>query len=186
MSYSVSDTIQLRPVTISDAKELFHLVDTNRAHLSEWLAWVGSTQTVKDTEGFLQSVTGQHAGETVFAIIFKRRLAGLISWRYVERVTKRVSLGYWMAAKFQGHGIMGACVNFLTAELFDHQNVTSVEIQADTKNMKSRAVAERCQFRHCGTLEKYAYLNGGFRDHAFYILTKEDWKHSKQQEKQQS
>ena len=81
---------------------------------------------------------------------------------------------------------MGACVNFLTAELFDHQNVTSVEIQADTKNMKSRAVAERCQFRHCGTLEKYAYLNGGFRDHAFYILTKEDWKHLKQQEKQQS
>lgn len=186
MSYSVSDTIQLRPVAISDAKELFHLVDANRAHLSKWLAWVGGTRTADDTVEFLKSATGSHAAETVFAIIFKGRLAGIISWRFVERVTKRVSLGYWMAAEFQGNGIMAACVNYLTAELFDQQNVTSVEIEADTENLKSRAVAERCQFRYCGTLEKYAYLNGGFRDHAVYILTRDDWKNLKQKEKQRS
>ena len=50
----VGDGITLETPTLDDSAELFAVIDTNRAHLRQWLPWLDGTNTVEDEVGFLK------------------------------------------------------------------------------------------------------------------------------------
>ena len=45
----------LRLLNVNDADRIFQLVEQNRTYLSEWLPWVDGTQSVDDTNAFLDN-----------------------------------------------------------------------------------------------------------------------------------
>lgn len=49
----IDKDLELRLISMQDADEFFALIDSNREHLREWLAWVDITKSSEDTRNFI-------------------------------------------------------------------------------------------------------------------------------------
>lgn len=166
---------QLEP---SDAQEMFWLTDTNRQYLREWLPWLDYTRTVEDTAGFIQMTINQHNNNqgTHYGIWYKGRLAGTLGVHNLDWINRKTSLGYWLGAQFQGHGLMTqAVVSYMDQLVFGSWGMEKLTIQAATENGKSRAIPERLGFQLEGVLRRNEFLYDHFVDHAVYSMLRSEW-----------
>jgi ribosomal-protein-serine acetyltransferase len=159
------------------AEELFQLTNGNREHLREWLPWVDGVHTVDDTKVFIQTAQKQFCENGGFqtAIVLRGRVVGVIGFHRIDWMNGSTSIGYWLAKKYQGQGIMTtscrACVNHAFAEL----KLNRVEIRCAVENQKSRAIPERLGFRLEGTAREAEWLYDHFVDHAIYGMLAREW-----------
>jgi len=112
---TIDDNLKLRALRKDDAEELFHLVDTNRAHLREWLPWLDSNTKVGHSRDFIRSVRKQKADDLglTYAIIFHDHIAGIVGSHPIRRNNKSVGIGYWLSCEVTGQGIMTRCCRAL-------------------------------------------------------------------------
>jgi len=167
--------VELRMLEPWHAEELFALVDRNRERLREWLPWVDATQSADDTLKFIRDSLKRHAenGDIVVGVWAGRKLAGTVGLHI--RGEARAMLGYWLGKDFEGRGLVTSACGALVDHAFRHLKVERVEIFAEPRNARSRAVPGRLGFRREGTLRHVARLNDRFIDHDVYSLLREEW-----------
>lgn len=173
----ISDHLSLRSWHSKHAAELFALVDQNRTYLHQWLPWVPDVQTVKDSEKFIEESLQKWRDQTglELAIWHNGTIVGCIGLHNLNREQNRTTIGYWLSENAQGNGIMTASVQALTEYCFETLNFDQVEISANRKNVKSRAIPERLGFVLEGTLHQPEIVNGEFEDTVGYRLSKSAW-----------
>jgi ribosomal-protein-serine acetyltransferase len=160
-----------------DAEELYALTDANRAHLRRWLPWVDLVTSEDDSRSFLETVTAQHKegrGPT-FGILYQHALVGVVGYLPVDRVNRCGEIGYWLAERFQGRGIMTASCRFAVRYGFITLDLNRIQIAAGTANAASRAIPERLGFTFEGILRGRENLYGTFIDHAMYSLLRSEF-----------
>ena len=174
-SHRLARGVELRMLEPWHAEELFALVDRNREHLREWLPWVDATQSADDTLKFIRDSLKRHAenGDTVVGVWAGKKLAGTVGLHI--RGEARAMLGYWLGKDFEGRGFVTLACRALVDHAFRSLKAERVEIFAEPRNARSRAVPERLGFRREGTLRHVARLNDRFIDHDVYSLLREDW-----------
>ncbi|MEP6673307.1 MAG: RimJ/RimL family protein N-acetyltransferase, partial [Chthoniobacter sp.] len=57
--HRLNDRHSLRQLALSDAEELFAVIDANRAHLRRWLPWLDRTHSLADARQFVIDVVQQ-------------------------------------------------------------------------------------------------------------------------------
>lgn len=156
---------------------LFAVIDENRAHLRRWLPWVDATRSPHDSAAFLHATLGQFArGESLsVAILSHGALAGGIGYHPIDWTSRRTSLGYWLAASFQGRGLMHRAVRAMTQHAFASLGLHRLEIRAAVENQRSRNVAERAGFQLEGIARGNEWLHDRFVDHAVYSALATEW-----------
>ena len=78
-------------------------------------------------------------------------------------------IGYWCRTAYVGHGYVSESTQAVAAFGFDVLKARRILIRADTRNTRSRAVAERCGFILEGVLHHDALDNQNVvRDTAYY------------------
>ncbi len=95
--------ITLRTPKVTDADELYAVVDANREHLTN-LVWAASA-TRLSTEKFLATVPST---EKLKLILLDGRIVGMITLR--KEQYRFQSIGYWLAHDVRRQGIMTAAV----------------------------------------------------------------------------
>ena len=81
----------------------------------------------------------------------------------------RFEIGYWIRPEAAGQGHVSEAVGLLAALAFDRLAARRVEIRCDSRNLKSRAVAERCGFVLEGVLRCDSLgVDDSVRDTAVY------------------
>ena len=85
-------------------------------------------------------------------------------------------IGYWLADGLQGRGIITKCCTAVINHAFTQLGLNRIEIKCGTGNSKSRAVAEKLQFKPEGILRQAELLNGKHIDLYLYAMLKEEWK----------
>lgn len=178
MKIPVDDTISLEFLEEIHAESLYNLVNANRAYLKEWLPWVDSMQTVANFKQYIIDSKKQAADKTDFgySIIMDKNIAGRIGMHRINRQNKIGEIGYWLANGLQGRGIVTKCCKALISHGFTALHLNRIEIKCALENEKSRAVAEKLQFKQEGILRQAEWLNGKFIDLYLYAMLKEDWK----------
>lgn len=178
MKIPVDDTISLEFIEEDHAASLYNLVNANRAYLREWLPWVDSMQTVANFKQYIIDSKKQAADKTDFGycIIIDKNIAGRIGIHRINRQNKIGEIGYWLASGLQGRGIITKCCKALISHGFTALNLNRIEIKCALENEKSRAIAEKLQFKQEGILKQAEWLNGKFIDLYLYALLKENWK----------
>lgn len=82
--------------------------------------------------------------------------------------------GYWVPQSVAGRGIaptaLAAAVDFAMGDLGLHR----VEVNIRPDNVASLAVVRKLGFRDEGLRERYLHINGAWRDHRTFALTRED------------
>lgn len=159
------------------ASELFEVVDKNRTYLREWLPWVDSTTAVDDSRAFIRNALQQYANNEGFqiAIIYQSQLIGMIGYHTIDWANRSVEIGYWIAANFQGRGVMTRTCHFLVDHAFNELELNRVVIRCAVGNSKSEAIPKRLGFTREGILRQQQYLNDRFVDLIVYSMLAEEW-----------
>lgn len=83
-------------------------------------------------------------------------------------------LGYWVAPEVAGQGVMPTAVALATDYLMDQIGLHRVEINIRPENQASLRVIQKLGFRYEGLKQRYIHINGDWRDHYVFALTKEE------------
>ena len=170
--------LELRRLEELDAPELFAAVDRDRAYLRQWLAWVDATQTVEDSLTFLRATMEAFAEDRMLTlgIWYHKALAGVIGTHRIDWVNRKVEIGYWLAHRFQGRGIMSESCRALISHLFRDRDLHRIECLCAVGNTRSCAIPQRLGFTREAVLREFLLLDGKFHDVYVWSMLRGEWK----------
>lgn len=144
----VNDSIRLEKVKLSMAPIIFETLDNDRDYLKTWLPFVEHTHQVSDTEKFIQSVSNhsEYRKNEIYSIWYKEEFAGLIGFNEIDWLNRKAEIGYWLAKKMQGVGIITSCSDKLIKYAFQKLKLNRIQIKVAVGNSKSAAIPKRLGF----------------------------------------
>ncbi len=166
----------LRRYTMDDLADLWAVVDAERDRLGEWMPWVEGTRTVDDQRRWLSSVVDKPEGFDGLGVFVEGDLAGGVGMAWDGPWGIAGEIGYWIAAAYEGRGLVTRAAQALTSIGFDTVGLNRMVIRAGVANPRSRAVAERLGYRLEGVARGDGKGIGGFYDTAVYGMTADDWR----------
>jgi ribosomal-protein-serine acetyltransferase len=176
--YGVDDYIYLALLEERHAADLFHLIQSSKQNIREWLTFADSTQQVEDTQSYIERTLKRFAESDGFSCGIWHRgvLVGSIFLLYIDWTNKKTEIGYWLSQEHQGSGIMTKSSKALINYVFEELKLNRVEIKAAEGNIKSRAIPERLGFQQEGILRQSVWLYDKYVDNVVYGMLAHEWK----------
>ena len=103
----------------------------------------------------------------------ERLVGGITLSNIRRRVAQHVTLGYWMSVNEAKKGIMTRAVNIILPFVFVDLDLHRIRAACLPDNIPSRRVLEKNGFCEEGFAENYLKIDGAWRNHVLYALTKE-------------
>ncbi|GAB1421218.1 GNAT family protein [Anaerolineales bacterium] len=177
----IDGQIQLVSFGLNDTDVLHTLISENRTHLDSWLRWTAAVQSPEQVASLIQSFMEKEIIEDGFhaGIWYEGNLVGGLVCHYINRLSHKAEIGYWLAQSAVGKGIIRRCCLSVLALLFEQEQLHRVEIQAAVENRRSRSVAEALGLRFEGIKRESEWINGQYMDHAVYSILAQEWAQTK-------
>ena len=157
--------------------ELAVVIAQSLSHLRPWMPWAQEAPTAESSEIVVRRMQADFVArrDLCFHIFARRpdgspgRMLGGTGLHRIDWDVRRFEIGYWIRPEAAGQGHVSEAVRLLAALAFDRLAARRVEIRCDPRNLKSRAVAERCGFELEGVLRNDMLgVDGTPRDTAIY------------------
>ncbi|WP_457355608.1 GNAT family N-acetyltransferase [Roseateles sp. P5_D6] len=157
--------------------ELAVVITQAISHLRPWMPWAQEAPTAESSEMVVRRMQADFIArrDLCFHIYARRadgspgRLLGGTGLHRMDWTVRRFEIGYWIRPEAAGQGHVSEAVRLLTGLAFDVLSARRVEIRCDPRNVRSRAVAERCGFELEGILRNEALgVDGHPRDTCVY------------------
>lgn len=170
--------LELRPLQESDAEDLFRLVRRNTARLREWLPWLPPSYSLEHMRNFLARSARENASRAALATAIRHEgeLCGCIALHRIDPQHRATSIGYWLDAAFEGHGIMTRACRAMVEAGFREYGLHRLEIRCATGNEKSSAIPRRLGFVEEGILREAEWLYDHWVDLRVFSMLEQDWK----------
>ena len=173
----VNGDIKLRVAKMRDSKQLEKLILGNRPWLRPWEATNPESPNSFDVRGQLRGLLRQLDDQSgmPFVIEVQGQVQGQLNVANVMygSVSSAV-LGYWVSPEVAGRGVMPISVALVTDYLMDQVGLHRVEINVRPENTASLRVIQKLGFRYEGLKQRYIHINGDWRDHYVFAITKEE------------
>ncbi len=88
---------------------------------------------------------------------------------------RNAELGYWLAEKYWGQGIITRAIAQMVDFAFRTYDIDRVFARPFGSNLASQRVLEKAGFRLGGRFEKTLYKNGSYEDELIYAVRRGDW-----------
>lgn len=174
--FRINTAIRLEKVNLSMAQVIFDTIIRDHEYLRTWLPFVEYTQQVEDTQLFIQSVTdsdNEHK-KGIYSIWVNEEFSGLIGFNDIDWANRKTELGYWLAEKMQGKGIITLCARKLIHYAFQKLRLNRIQIKVAVGNEKSAAIPKRLGFQFEGIERNGELIENKFHDLEIYSLLKSD------------
>ena len=110
-----------------------------------------------------------------FAVEVDGRFAGQLTVNNIVRGSAQfASLGYWLDREHAGRGVMPRAVAMAIDHCFERAGLHRIEIAVRPENSNSLRVVEKLEIREVGYAPRYLHIDGDWRDHRLYAITKEE------------
>ena len=138
--------------------------------LKPWMPWAQTAPSIEESEAVMRNLQAKFILRSDLTYQFYLRLPGseqagrLLGGTGLHRfdwAVRRFEIGYWIRTSAQGQGYVSEAVQALARMAFDELRARRVEIRMDERNLRSRAVAERCGFEFEGVLRRDALSPSG-------------------------
>ena len=172
-------TVTLRPVRRADARAWRMARRRNATWLSQWDATVPPGGDARPTTfPALVRRLGRAArrGTTYpFVLEVDGRFAGQVSVNNIVRGSAQFgSVGYWIDQEFAGRGVMPRAVAMAADHCFFTAKLHRLEICIRPENTNSLRVVEKLGIREIGYAPRFLHIDGAWRDHRIFAITKEE------------
>lgn len=157
--------------------EMAVVITQSLSHLRPWMPWAQEPPTAESAELVVRRMHADFIArrDLCYHLHARRsdgsagRLLGGTGLHRMDWAVRRFEIGYWIRPEAAGQGHVSEAVGLLTALAFDRLAARRVEIRCDARNLKSRAVAQRCGFELEGVLRHDTLgVDGVPRDTAVY------------------
>ncbi len=157
--------------------EMAVVIAQSLSHLRPWMPWAQDAPTAESAELVIRRMQADFIARSDLSFqMFARkpdggvgRLLGGTGLHRMDWAIRKFEIGYWVRPEAAGQGHASESVRLLAALAFEQLAARRVEIRCDPRNVKSRAVAERCGFDLEGVLRNSMVgVDGHPRDSCIY------------------
>ncbi|PID97274.1 MAG: GNAT family N-acetyltransferase [Actinomycetales bacterium] len=178
---SVDDAYQplvLRPLRRSDRNEWHALRQANAGYVARWEPTPpdGQVPTVSFWR-YVQNLNREaRFGLTrPWVIELAGELVGQVHlFGIVRGSLQSAAVGYWVSEAHAGQGIATRTLAAVTTYALGPFGLHRVEVNIRPENAASLRVVEHLQFRDEGIRERFLHIEGAWRNHRTFALTRED------------
>ena len=182
MLLETSDRMQhgqvgLRLIRPRDARTLQRELLANRAWLQPWEATIPGGVASFDMRVSIRRLLQQHKDGTGYPFVmeYDGEVAGQLNiWGVSRGSLCSATIGYWVSERFAGRGITTTAVALATDAAFDQYGLHRMEICIRPENRASLRVVHKLGFRYEGLRRRFIHIDGDWRDHHAFALTRED------------
>jgi ribosomal-protein-serine acetyltransferase len=170
--------ISIVPVAVEHAEALASLVQQNVEHFCQYLPALSGLSSIGETSKHLLGAVEAASSGAIFEwhIFVDGTLCGAIRLKDINETDRKAKIGYLIAHKFSGRGIVTSAVHAVLAHCFGALKLNSIELRCAAGNEASKRVAERLGFVLERILRQEEFLNGVFVDHHVYGLLSSEFK----------
>lgn len=118
--------------------------------------------------------------DTIFYVIEKKggtKIGHIASWM----VGRAIEMGFALIPSERGKGYGTEAIQLMVDNLFLTKDAARIQVTTDVRNVASQKALEKAGFEKEGTMRRYFYAKGNYRDHFLYSILKEEWKKSQTQ-----
>ena len=170
-------TIILRPLKKSDVPSIFE--QTKSADIPRY-TFVPSPNTIENIETFIKkSRKFARQGTTyIFGITEPDadEVVGTVGIHDVSAIHKKAEIGYWLAKKFRGQGIMPEAIGLALKFCFKELKLQRVQAPTLPDNVISQKLLKKCGFKYEGRHRNYYRHRKRIKDAYMYAITVEDYR----------
>ena len=168
--------VTLRLPRPRDHAEWASLRNESRAFLEPWEPkWASDELSASAWRQRLRRYRSDFAnGVALPLFIYETATGGLVGGITVSNirhgVSQSASIGYWMAERHAGRGLMAEALQLVIRHCFATLRLHRLEAACIPGNERSMRVLEKAGFRLEGLLRSYVKINGIWQDHFLYAL----------------
>ncbi len=170
--------IALRPIRRRDATAWREV----RLRNLEWLASWEPTSPERGApqisfQGMVSFLRAEaRAGRMLpFILTYDGQLAGQVTVGGITWGSLRSAhIGYWIDSRVAGRGAMPAAVALAIDHSFGPVGLHRIEVNIRPENAASLRVVEKLGLREEGLRERYLHIDGAWRDHRSFAITREE------------
>ncbi len=178
LSLKVDNEIKLGTYTQENAEEVFNLVMKNYDHLYQWSPWLDKNYSLKRAKEFVKTCAKQIEEKTSIPLCIKLNgeIVGGTGFNSFNWDYKTTEIGYWLAKKYTGQGIVTRASRRLLDYAFDQLELNRVVMKCVPTNQKSRKIPESLGFTNEGIERQGGFHHGEFVDFVIYSILANEWK----------
>lgn len=166
--------ITLRRLRRSDAQDLFAVFSDDEVTRHYDLATFEEADEALDLIDFVaESYAAERQVRWAIELRGTQRVVGTCGFVWLR--PHSAEIGYDLARKFWGQGIMYEALTTLLTYAFEELTLNRIEALVIPANVRSRRLLERLGFVHEGTLREYDFFKDAFHDMEMYALLRRDW-----------
>ncbi len=173
----VDSQLSLSILSLSDAMEIFKLVEENRIYLRKTLPWLDEVNNIDEQISYISNCISDYElyKGIMYSIIFEGVIIGTIGLNSIDYENKGCAVGYWVSEEYAGKGIATRCCSRLIGHCFNDLNLHRFVLEATIENIASCRVAEKLGMRLEGVTKDREWLYDRFLDANLYAVTKPEW-----------
>lgn len=173
----ITSRLCLRLINANEAEPLAMLIRTSPS-LHQWVDWCHADFTLKEAQQFLLTtrLNWVKADGYGFGIFHREngQLLGMVAINELYHTYNMVSIGYWIADKYQRQGNAREAITALVEFCFAKLQVSRIEIVCDPENLASQKLIERCHAKRESIARHRFLFHGEPRDGVVYSLIPSD------------
>jgi len=169
--------VRLCPLAKRDARKLQLILEADRAWLSPWEATTPGIRYPVNARSMVSNLLYHQKKQSglAFVIEYEGEIVGQLNVANIlHGSVSSATIGYWVSRQFAGRNITPYAVALAIDHLFDALNLHRVEIDIRPENVASLRVVEKLQLRKEGLKERFIHIDGGWRDHFVFAITREE------------
>lgn len=167
------------PVTVRQLQKEDIAAFTSAAHASEKLhrPWLEAPSSIGGFRAYLKR--SEAADQFAFVVVSTAdhgRFAGYATVSSIVRgVLQSGYLGFAAFSGYEGRGLIKAGLRLVIDEAFGDLGLHRLEANVQPGNERSAALVSSLGFRLEGHSPRYLRIDGAWRDHDRYAITREEW-----------
>ncbi len=170
----------IRPMTTADCSELLTMRLANRAFFEPWEP--ESAENLYTADGLRVDLDHRERDWQAdrrysFTILSPegKAIGGIILSNVLRGAFQNATLGYYVAEQHNGKGVATEAVRQVVRFAFEERSLHRVEAGVMDHNPRSMRVLEKAGFERIGYAPRYLRIQGRWRDHHIYAITRERW-----------
>ncbi len=169
--------LELQSPRPENAGALLSLIERNHDHLKRYLPKVTEIDSLEQSKTHIaHCLEGREARELFeFHVFLAGVLCGVVRLNYFEWDSKKAAIAYFLAAEFQGQGIITKAARAVLEFAFSALELHRIELRCVTTNTGSVRIAERLGFTLEGELREAEWLDGRAVNHFVYGLLRREF-----------
>lgn len=164
--------VELTPVSSNDASEL---IAANTANHDFHRPWASPFTDQVGFDEWFATLDNQKNASLLARCSDDGGLAGVFNFTEIVRgVFQSCYLGFYGMQDYCGRGLMTTGLEAAVEHAFNVLGLHRIEANIRPENVRSIALVRRVGFRNEGYSPNYLFLEGSWRDHERWAITRED------------